>query len=81
MMKRSIVYIIGTLLSCNFLKSQSTPASSNTNNSLSQNAADFLATNGKYHVVIGVLVVIFLGLVVYGWMLHRKISKLEANQR
>ena len=38
------------------------PESSNT---ISNQAAAFLATNAKYHVVIGVLVVILLGLVVY----------------
>lgn len=49
--------------------------------SSSQQAAEFLATNAKYHVVIAVLVVIFAGLVVYGFILNRKISKLEANQK
>lgn len=49
--------------------------------SASQQAAEFLATNAKYHVVIAVLVVIFAGLVVYGFILNRKISKLEANQK
>lgn len=49
--------------------------------SASQQAADFLATNAKYHVVVAVLVVIFAGLVVYGFILNRKISKLEANQK
>jgi len=49
--------------------------------SISDNAAAFLATNAKYHVVIGVLVVIFAGLVVYGLILNRKISNLEAKQK
>ncbi len=49
--------------------------------SASEKAAEFLATNAKYHVVIGVLVVIFLGLVVYGLLLNRKMSNLEANQK
>jgi hypothetical protein len=50
-------------------------------NSASQKAAEFLATNAKYHVVVAVLIVIFSGLVVYGFILNRKISKLEANQK
>ena len=54
------------------------PESSNT---ISNQAAAFLATNAKYHVVIGVLVVILLGLVVYGLILNKKISNLEANQK
>jgi hypothetical protein len=49
--------------------------------SLSDQAAVFLSTNAKYHVVIAVLVVILLGLVAYGLILNRKISKLEANQK
>ena len=54
------------------------PESSNT---ISNQAAAFLATNAKYNVVIGVLVVILLGLVVYGLILNKKISNLEANQK
>ena len=54
------------------------PESSNT---ISNQAAAFLATNAKYHVVIGVLVVILLGLVVYGLILNKKRSNLEANQK
>jgi hypothetical protein len=54
------------------------PESSNT---ISNQAAAFLATNAKYHVVIGVLVVILLGLVVYGLILNKKLSNLEANQK
>ena len=54
------------------------PESSNT---ISNQAAAFLATNAKYHVVIGVLVVILLGLVVYGLIFNKKISNLEANQK
>ena len=54
------------------------PESSNT---ISNQAAAFLATNAKYHVVIGVLVVILLGLVVYVLIFNKKISNLEANQK
>lgn len=50
-------------------------------NTISNQAAAYLATNAKYHVVIGVLVVILLGLVVYGLILNKKISNLEANQK
>ena len=49
--------------------------------SISDQAAAYLATNAKYHVVVAVLVVILLGLVVYGLILNRKISNLEANQK
>ena len=49
--------------------------------SISDQAAAYLATNAKYHVVVAVLVVILLGLVVYGLNLNRKISNLEANQK
>ena len=49
--------------------------------SISDQAAVYLATNAKYHVVVAGLVVILLGLVVYGLILNRKISNLEANQK
>ena len=49
--------------------------------SISDQAAAYLATNAKYHVVVAVVVVILLGLVVYGLILNRKISNLEANQK
>jgi CcmD family protein len=41
------------------------------------NAEQWLEANAKFHVVIAVLVLIFIGLVVYLLWLDRKISKLE----
>ena len=70
----ALIYL--TLLTTASLAAE--PESSNT---ISNQAAAFLATNAKYHVVIGVLVVILLGLVVYGLILNKKLSNLEANQK
>lgn len=39
--------------------------------------ADGLFQSGKIYVVVGVLAIIFIGIVVYLLMLDRKISKLE----
>lgn len=51
--------------------------SAQTNKSLDAKAEQWLEANAKFHVVIAVLVLIFLGLVVYLLMMDRKISKLE----
>lgn len=39
--------------------------------------ADLMRSNGKIYVVVAVLVIIFIGLVVYLVSLDRKVSKLE----
>lgn len=39
--------------------------------------ADFLRSTGKIYVVVGVLVLIFLGLVIYLISMDRKLTKLE----
>ncbi len=39
--------------------------------------ADVMRSNGKIYVVVAVLVIIFLGLVVYLISLDKKVSKLE----
>jgi len=43
--------------------------------------ADALYQSGKIYVVVGVLSIIFIGIVVYLILLDRKISKLEKNQK
>ncbi len=70
-----------TALMLSFLSPALILNAQNSEQGISEKAAEFLATNAKYHVVIGVLVVIFLGLVVYGLILNRKMSNLEANQK
>ncbi|HEY0271644.1 MAG TPA: CcmD family protein [Chitinophaga sp.] len=42
---------------------------------------EFFRSNGKIYVVVGVLVIIFLGIVLFLVRLDRKISKLEQRQR
>ncbi|MEM6398007.1 MAG: CcmD family protein [Bacteroidota bacterium] len=39
--------------------------------------ADFMRSLGKIYVVVGVIVIIFLGLVFYLWRLDRRLTKLE----
>ena len=39
--------------------------------------ADALHANGKIYIVVGVLVIIFIGLITYLISIDRKISKLE----
>ena len=43
--------------------------------------ADLMRSNGKIYVVVGVLMIIFLGLVIYMINLDRKISKLENKEK
>ncbi|MEM8582784.1 MAG: CcmD family protein [Bacteroidota bacterium] len=38
---------------------------------------DFMRSLGKIYVVVGVIVIIFLGLVFYLWRLDRRLTKLE----
>jgi CcmD family protein len=45
--------------------------------SIDLEAEQWLEANAKFHVVIAVLVLIFVGLVAYVLWLDRKISKLE----
>mgnify|MGYP001549234968 CR=1 FL=1 len=45
--------------------------------SIDLEAEQWLEANAKFHVVIAVLVLIFIGLVAYVLWLDRKISKLE----
>ncbi len=84
-MRKILIFTVLNLLAAsgNLLTAQmgSAQSSEQDSNSFSDNAASFLATNAKYHVVIGVLVVIFIGLVVYGLILNKKISNLEAKQK
>jgi hypothetical protein len=60
-------------ISCNNIWAQ--------NNKHTPTAAEYLTTNAKYHTVVMVLVVIFIGIIVYGIFLHNKILKLEKKQK
>ncbi|MCB9261351.1 MAG: CcmD family protein [Flavobacteriales bacterium] len=42
---------------------------------------DVFFSNGKYFVVVAVLSIIFLFLIVYLFMLDRKVSKREENEK
>ncbi len=44
---------------------------------LAQNDADFMRSMGKMYVVVAVIVVIFIGIVIYLVRLDRKLTKLE----
>ncbi|GIV31487.1 MAG: hypothetical protein KatS3mg029_0838 [Saprospiraceae bacterium] len=48
---------------------------------LAQSDADFMRSMGKIYVVVAVIVVIFLGIVVYLVSLDRKLTKLENQIR
>lgn len=43
--------------------------------------ADALHQNGKIYVVVGVIAIIFIGLIVYLIMLDRRLSKLEKEEK
>lgn len=51
--------------------------SQNNENGVSESAKEMLRGNAKFNVVASVLVLIFLGIVVYLLRLDRKMSKLE----
>lgn len=41
---------------------------------------DFMRQNGMLYVVLGVLVILFIGLFIYLWLLDRRLSKLEQQK-
>jgi CcmD family protein len=43
--------------------------------------ADILHQNGKIYVVVGVIAIIFVGLLVYMIMLDKRLSKLEKEEK
>lgn len=43
--------------------------------------ADTMRSNGKIYVVVGVIAIIFVGLLVYMVMLDRRLSKLEKEEK
>ncbi|UKJ09326.1 CcmD family protein [Solitalea lacus] len=43
--------------------------------------ADELRRSGKIYIVVGVLAIIFIGIVVYLYTMDKKITKLEEEQR
>lgn len=51
------------------------------NNAKAEGLADILAENTKFNVVIGVLILIFVGIVVYLFRLDRKVKQLENKNK
>ena len=45
----------------------------------SEPPADFLRSVGKLYVVVAVIVVVFLGIVLYLWSADRRLTKLETH--
>ncbi len=43
--------------------------------------ADFMRSVGKIYVVVAVLVIIFIGLALYLFIIDKRISKLEKNNK
>ncbi len=43
--------------------------------------AETMRSNGKIYVVVGVIAIIFVGLVVYLFTIDRRLSKLEKDQK
>lgn len=43
--------------------------------------ADLLHENGKIYVVVGVIAIIFVGLVVYLITIDRRLTKIEKNEK
>lgn len=39
--------------------------------------ADFMRSMGKMYVVVGVIILVFLGIVAFTWYLDRRLTKLE----
>lgn len=48
--------------------------------SITSNGEDFFQAMGKMYVVVAIIVVIFIGIILYLWRLDRKISQLENKQ-
>ena len=48
--------------------------------SMTANGEDFFQAMGKMYVVVAIIVVIFIGIILYLWRLDRKISQLENKQ-
>ncbi len=43
--------------------------------------ADMLRSNGKIYVVVGVIAIIFIGIVIYLITLDRRLSKMEREEK
>jgi len=43
--------------------------------------ADTMRADGKIYVVVGVMAIIFLGLVIYLMMIERKLSRMERGEK
>lgn len=43
--------------------------------------ADLMRSSGKIYVVVGVLVIIFIGIVVYLWSLDKRLTKMEKQSK
>ncbi|HAS36024.1 MAG TPA: CcmD family protein [Flavobacteriales bacterium] len=43
--------------------------------------ADLMRSSGKIYVVVGVLVIIFVGIVVYLWSLDKRLTKMEKQSK
>ena len=64
-------------LGCQTLLIAGSSVSQNNENGVSESAKEMLRGNAKFNVVATVLVLIFIGIVVYLLRLDRKMSKLE----
>jgi CcmD family protein len=70
-MKNSVLYLVGLLL---FISN----ALFAENESMT---AELMRQNGKIYVVVGVLVIIFIGIIVYMITLDRRISRMEKSDK
>jgi len=69
-MKNAVIYFIGfflTLSQALFAQNESM-------------TAELMRENGKIYVVVGVLVIIFIGIIVYLITLDRRISRMEKSE-
>jgi len=66
---KKLVLLLSCLLSVAGLQAQDTPM------------ADVMRSNGKIYVVVGVLMIIFLGLITFMVILDRRLTKLEKKQK
>ncbi len=77
MINRRFIYFLSTLA----LVFTSLMAQAQQQNTETGPVNQMLRSNGKIYVVVSVLVIIFIGIIIYLIRLDRKISKLEHQQQ
>jgi multisubunit Na+/H+ antiporter MnhB subunit len=76
---KKLVTIVLLIFSLSALAQEKTPVTEADYTNSSVDMADVMRSEGKIYVLVGIIVIIFAGIIVYLVHTDRKISKLEKN--